>query len=274
MVSIPSCGGLHVAASEFMKVVAFGVHAVKEYEVGFKMLLFNPLVYVVPTGRVKVPAGRYVVPTGKDNVIVSTGRSNVIPAGSTILIMLLLITKASTTTLPKRQDLSKAGPTKGSRFQKDPNVSYLEVVKRIFRYVKKQTSLANFITESDYVAAGRACEQALWIKQAFVDYNIMLNEVPILCDNKCTINLTSSPIDYALTKQIEIRHHFLKDDVAKKHITIDKIILEGNVANILTIPLEKDQFNHFILGLGLMLQEEKEEEKKGQDVIEECTLNY
>ncbi|GJX69708.1 putative ribonuclease H-like domain-containing protein [Tanacetum coccineum] len=38
--------------------------------------------YVVPTGRVKVPAGRYVVPTGKDNVIVSAGRSKVIPAGS------------------------------------------------------------------------------------------------------------------------------------------------------------------------------------------------
>ncbi|GKA78658.1 hypothetical protein Tco_0785195 [Tanacetum coccineum] len=29
--------------------------------------------YVVPTGRVKVPADRYVVPTGKDNVIVSAG---------------------------------------------------------------------------------------------------------------------------------------------------------------------------------------------------------
>ncbi|GJU37079.1 hypothetical protein Tco_1185433 [Tanacetum coccineum] len=45
--------------------------------------------YVVPTGRVKVPAGRYVVPTGKDNVIVSTGRTNVIPAGRKILVLLL-----------------------------------------------------------------------------------------------------------------------------------------------------------------------------------------
>ncbi|GJS02047.1 retrovirus-related pol polyprotein from transposon TNT 1-94 [Tanacetum coccineum] len=43
--------------------------------------------YVVPTGRVKVPAGRYVVPTGKDNVIVSTGRTKVIPAGRTILVL-------------------------------------------------------------------------------------------------------------------------------------------------------------------------------------------
>ncbi|GJX23613.1 putative ribonuclease H-like domain-containing protein [Tanacetum coccineum] len=43
--------------------------------------------YVVPTGRVKVPAGRYVVPTGKDNVIVSAGRTKVIPAGRTILVL-------------------------------------------------------------------------------------------------------------------------------------------------------------------------------------------
>ncbi|GKA44186.1 putative ribonuclease H-like domain-containing protein, partial [Tanacetum coccineum] len=43
--------------------------------------------YVVPVGRVNVPAGRYVVPTGKDNVIVSTGRTKVIPAGGTILVL-------------------------------------------------------------------------------------------------------------------------------------------------------------------------------------------
>ncbi|GJT81871.1 anticodon-binding aminoacyl-tRNA synthetase, class 1a [Tanacetum coccineum] len=85
------CGGLHVADSEFMKVAVFGVYVVMEYEIGFKMLLFNPLVYVVPTGRVKVPTGRYVVPTGKDNVIVSTGRLKVIPAGRTILVLVIYI---------------------------------------------------------------------------------------------------------------------------------------------------------------------------------------
>ncbi|GKE01026.1 hypothetical protein Tco_1389009, partial [Tanacetum coccineum] len=53
--------------------------------------------YVVPTGRVKVPAGRYVVPTGKDNVIVSAGRTKVIPA---VLY-----------NLNRREDLSRAGPT-------------------------------------------------------------------------------------------------------------------------------------------------------------------
>ncbi|GJW92818.1 retrovirus-related pol polyprotein from transposon TNT 1-94 [Tanacetum coccineum] len=65
--------------------------------------LSRNLKYVVPTGRVKVPAGRYVVPTGKDNVIVSAGRTKVIPAGRTILVLY-----STTLTL---EDLSRAGPT-------------------------------------------------------------------------------------------------------------------------------------------------------------------
>ncbi|GJS23768.1 retrovirus-related pol polyprotein from transposon TNT 1-94 [Tanacetum coccineum] len=40
--------------------------------------------YVVPTGRVKVPAGRYVVPWIRIMVIVSAGRSKVIPADGII----------------------------------------------------------------------------------------------------------------------------------------------------------------------------------------------
>ncbi|GJX79527.1 hypothetical protein Tco_0327676, partial [Tanacetum coccineum] len=52
--------------------------------------LSRNLKYVVPTGRVKVPAGRYVVSTGKDNVIVSEGRKKVIPAGRTILVLRVL----------------------------------------------------------------------------------------------------------------------------------------------------------------------------------------
>ncbi|GJZ95357.1 hypothetical protein Tco_0667691 [Tanacetum coccineum] len=78
--------GFLVADSKFMKV-AFGV--------GFKMIVVSSSSIVttsrdvVPTGRVKVLAGRYVVPTGKDNVIVNIGRTKVIPAGSTILVLVL-----------------------------------------------------------------------------------------------------------------------------------------------------------------------------------------
>ncbi|GJR79168.1 hypothetical protein Tco_0149953 [Tanacetum coccineum] len=52
-------------------------------------IVCNPELMDVAESKV-IPAGRYVVPTGKDNVIVSAGRTNVIPAGSTILVLVVL----------------------------------------------------------------------------------------------------------------------------------------------------------------------------------------
>ncbi|GJV72346.1 hypothetical protein Tco_1492341 [Tanacetum coccineum] len=70
-----------VADSKFLKV-AFGVD--------FKILLFNPLVFSTKDLSRNLKLTVYVVPTGKDNVIVSAGRTKVIPAGSTILVLVVL----------------------------------------------------------------------------------------------------------------------------------------------------------------------------------------
>ncbi|GJZ57956.1 hypothetical protein Tco_0613450 [Tanacetum coccineum] len=67
----------------------------KEYERVFMCKTAKEIwktLYVVPTGRVKVPDDRYVVPTNKDNVIVSAGRTKVIPAGRTILVLNEVVT--------------------------------------------------------------------------------------------------------------------------------------------------------------------------------------
>ncbi|GKB77123.1 hypothetical protein Tco_0944018, partial [Tanacetum coccineum] len=71
-----------VADSKFLKV-AFGVDD--------KMLLFNPLVFSMTdlSRNLKLTMSNSSLgedfPTGKDNVIVSAGRTNVIPAGSIML---------------------------------------------------------------------------------------------------------------------------------------------------------------------------------------------
>jgi hypothetical protein len=51
-------------------------------------------------------------------------------------------------------------------------------------FSKKQTALAISTMEAEYVSAGKACQQALWMKQALVDYGIQLNDITIFCDNK------------------------------------------------------------------------------------------
>ncbi|GJZ84928.1 hypothetical protein Tco_0650267 [Tanacetum coccineum] len=60
-------------------------------------------------------------------------------------------------------------------------------------------ALAISSTEAEYVSSRLACQQELWMKQALVDYNIKLNDIPILCDNKGAIYLrdtTSPPLPY------------------------------------------------------------------------------
>ncbi|GJZ12080.1 retrovirus-related pol polyprotein from transposon TNT 1-94 [Tanacetum coccineum] len=83
-------------------------------------------------------------------------------------------------------------------------------------FSKKQTALAISTTEAEYVSARKACQQALWMKQPLVDYDIKLDDIPVLCDNKGAIDLCKNLVLHSLTKHREIRHHFLRDNVQKE----------------------------------------------------------
>ncbi|GJR66331.1 retrovirus-related pol polyprotein from transposon TNT 1-94 [Tanacetum coccineum] len=111
-------------------------------------------------------------------------------------------------------------------------------------FSKKQTALAISTTEAEYVSAGKACQQALWMKQALIDYDVRLDDVPIMCDNKGAIDLSKNPVQHSRTKHIEIRHHFLRDNVRKGHISIKKVPSVDNIADILTKPLKRESFNY------------------------------
>ncbi|GJV40340.1 retrovirus-related pol polyprotein from transposon TNT 1-94 [Tanacetum coccineum] len=106
--------------------------------------------------------------------------------------------------------------------------------------------------DAEYVSAGKACQQALWMKQALIDYDVRLDDVPIMCDNKGAIDLSKNPVQHSRTKHIEIRHHFLRDNVQKGHISIEKVPSVNNIADSLTKPLKRESFNYLRLGLGMM----------------------
>ncbi|GJT10724.1 hypothetical protein Tco_0857766 [Tanacetum coccineum] len=119
-------------------------------------------------------------------------------------------------------------------------------------FSKKQTALTISTTEAEYVSARKACQQALWMKQALIDYDVRLDDVPIMCNNKGAIDLSKNPVQHSRTKHIEIRHHFLRDNVQKGHILIEKVPSVDNVADILTNPLKHESFNYLRLCLGMM----------------------
>nr|GEU90126.1 copia protein [Tanacetum cinerariifolium] len=121
-------------------------------------------------------------------------------------------------------------------------------------FLKKQTALAISTTEAEYVSVKKACQQALWMKQALVDYGVRLYDILIMCDNKGAIDLSKNPVQHLRTKHIEIRHHFLRDNVQKGNITIEKFSSKDNIADILSKPLKRKPFNYLRLGLGMMEQ--------------------
>ena len=90
------------------------------------------------------------------------------------------------------------------------------------------------------------------MKQALVDNEIVTKDISILCDNKGAIDLSKNPVQHARTKHIEICHHFLRDNIQKGNISIEKVSSKDNIADILTKPLKREPFNLLRLGLGLM----------------------
>ncbi|GKB74253.1 hypothetical protein Tco_0935665 [Tanacetum coccineum] len=113
----------------------------------------------------------------------------------------------------------------------------------------RQTTLAISTTKAEYVAAGRACQQALWMNQVIKDYDIHCEDVFVLCNYKGSIDLCKNPVHHSRTKHIEIRHHSLRDNVQKGNILKEKVASEDNIADILTKPLKRETFNYLRLGL-------------------------
>ena len=107
---------------------------------------------------------------------------------------------------------------------------------------KKQNSVALSTAEAEYIAAGACCTQILYMKQTLLDYGVVLEKVPLLCDNESAVKIANNPVQRSRTKHIDIRHHFLRDHVAKGDIILEGVRSEDQLADIFTKPLDKTRF--------------------------------
>jgi hypothetical protein len=97
------------------------------------------------------------------------------------------------------------------------------------------------VAEAEYIAAGACCAQILYMKQTLLDYGVVLDKVPLLCDNENTVKIANNLIQHSCTKHIDIRHHFLRDHIAKNDISLG-VRSEDQLADIFTKPLDEATF--------------------------------
>ena len=90
------------------------------------------------------------------------------------------------------------------------------------------------------------------MKQQLSDYGIVLDHIPIKCDNTSAINISKNPVLHSRTKHIEIRRYFLRDRALKGDCVLEFIDTKNQLANIFTKPLPKDSFYTIRRELGLL----------------------
>lgn len=76
-----------------------------------------------------------------------------------------------------------------------------------------------------------------------------------MSDNTSAINIVKNPVQHKRTKHIDIRYHFLRDNVKKELIMITFCNTEDQIVNILTKELGRDSFLKNRLTLGLVFHD-------------------
>ena len=97
---------------------------------------------------------------------------------------------------------------------------------------KKQNCVAVSTTEAEYIAAGLCCAQILWMKQNLIDFGLNFCDTKIFCDSTSAINLSKNSVLHSRTKHIDVRHHFLKDHVEKKNVSLVHVDTKLQLADI------------------------------------------
>ena len=52
---------------------------------------------------------------------------------------------------------------------------------------KKQNGVSLSTAEAEYIIAVACCAQILYMKQTLLDYGVVLDKVPFLCDNESVV---------------------------------------------------------------------------------------
>ncbi|KAI0529333.1 hypothetical protein KFK09_001880 [Dendrobium nobile] len=117
---------------------------------------------------------------------------------------------------------------------------------------RKQNSVALSTTEAEYIALGIYVAQVLWLKQQVLDLGLPVGTISVFCDNTSAICISKNPIQHSRTKQIDIRHHFIRDHVTKGDIELHHVTTENQLADIFTKPLAFDTFSSLRTRLGVI----------------------
>ena len=107
---------------------------------------------------------------------------------------------------------------------------------------KKQSVVTLSTAEAEYVALSHATQEVIWLKRLFSEVGMRLDSVLIKDDSQAAIAMAKNPIHHAKSKHIDIRYHFLREELEKKTFKLEYCNTKEMVADSFTKSLPRIQF--------------------------------
>ncbi|GKC22667.1 retrovirus-related pol polyprotein from transposon TNT 1-94, partial [Tanacetum coccineum] len=107
---------------------------------------------------------------------------------------------------------------------------------------KKQKSTAISTTKAEYIAMSGCCAQILWMRSQLTDYGFTFNNIPLYYDNKSAIALCCNNVQHSRSKHIDIRHHFIREQVVNGVVELYFVTTDSQLADIFTKALPRERF--------------------------------
>ena len=107
-----------------------------------------------------------------------------------------------------------------------------------------QSVVALSTTEAEYMALTEAVKESFWLKGILNDFGVRQKAITIHCDSSSAISLTKHQIFHERSKHIDIRLHFIKDEISKGEVKVHKIGTDDNPADMLTKVLPVSKYLH------------------------------
>jgi hypothetical protein len=107
---------------------------------------------------------------------------------------------------------------------------------------RKQPTVAHSSTEAEYMAASDAAKEAVWWRLFLSCLGYPMDDATsILSDNQGSIALSKNPEGHRRVKHIGVRHHYIREQVAKGALTLDYVSTTKMAADVLTKALSATQ---------------------------------
>ncbi|GJZ73842.1 hypothetical protein Tco_0637988 [Tanacetum coccineum] len=144
-----------------------------------------------------------------------------------------------------------------AQYQAKPTEKHLQAVKQIFLYLNGTINMGLWYSKDTdmsltaYAEADHAgCQDTRRSTSGSAQF-LGDKLIPLYCDNKSAIALCCNNVQHSRAKHIDIRYHFIKEQVENGIVELYFVRTEYQLADIFTKPLPRARFNFLIDKLGM-----------------------